>query len=89
MKGFMQYVRQREPVHLDRKSAPANFDIIALGFCITLYATLITLFGLAWVLFLIGTPLELFPNLCALTDQITEHRLDQRQGEATVYHQRD
>ncbi|KAJ9614467.1 hypothetical protein H2200_002604 [Cladophialophora chaetospira] len=25
-----------------------------LGFCITLYATLITLFGLAWVLFLIG-----------------------------------
>ncbi|KAI0126015.1 hypothetical protein BJ170DRAFT_584009 [Xylariales sp. AK1849] len=25
-----------------------------LGFCVTLYATLITLFGLAWVLFLIG-----------------------------------
>jgi len=33
---------------------------LALGFLITLYATLITLFGLAWVLFLIGmaqTPL--------------------------------
>jgi hypothetical protein len=27
----------------------------ALGFLVTLYATLITLFGLAWVLFLIGT----------------------------------
>lgn len=27
---------------------------LALGFFITLYATLITLFGLAWVLFLIG-----------------------------------
>jgi len=27
---------------------------IALGFLVTLYATLITLFGLAWVLFLIG-----------------------------------
>lgn len=26
----------------------------ALGFLVTLYATLITLFGLAWVLFLIG-----------------------------------
>lgn len=26
----------------------------ALGFFVTLYATLITLFGLAWVLFLIG-----------------------------------
>lgn len=29
---------------------------IALGFLVTLYATLITLFGLAWVLFLIGKP---------------------------------
>lgn len=28
--------------------------LIALGFFVTLYATLITLFGLAWVLFLIG-----------------------------------
>jgi hypothetical protein len=28
----------------------------ALGFFVFLYATLITLFGLAWVLFLIGTP---------------------------------
>ena len=27
---------------------------IALGFFVTLYAVLITLFGLAWVLFLIG-----------------------------------
>lgn len=27
---------------------------LALGFLVTLYATLITLFGLAWVLFLIG-----------------------------------
>jgi hypothetical protein len=31
----------------------ANNDS-ALGFLVTLYATLITLFGLAWVLFLIG-----------------------------------
>jgi hypothetical protein len=32
----------------------------ALGFLVTLYATLITLFGLAWVLFLIGmTPIGL------------------------------
>lgn len=29
-------------------------DSLALGFLVTLYATLITLFGLAWVLFLIG-----------------------------------
>ena len=34
----------------------------ALGFLVTLYATLITLFGLAWVLFLIGTCFEIFFN---------------------------
>jgi hypothetical protein len=31
-----------------------DLGILALGFLVTLYATLITLFGLAWVLFLIG-----------------------------------
>lgn len=32
----------------------ANVMVTALGFFVTLYATLITLFGLAWVLCLIG-----------------------------------
>lgn len=32
----------------------ADQNCTALGFLVTLYATLITLFGLAWVLFLIG-----------------------------------
>ena len=34
---------------------PLTTPSAALGFLVTLYATLITLFGLAWVLFLIGT----------------------------------
>jgi len=34
--------------------ASGAHNIIALGFFVTLYGTLITLFGLAWVLFLIG-----------------------------------
>jgi hypothetical protein len=40
----------------------------ALGFFVTLYATLITLFGLAWVLFLIGTSESHFDT--ALTPQV-------------------
>lgn len=35
-------------------SINAPNTVAALGFFVTLYATLITLFGLAWVLFLIG-----------------------------------
>lgn len=34
--------------------AVANSPLIALGLFVTVYATLVTLFGLAWVLFLIG-----------------------------------
>jgi hypothetical protein len=37
--------------------------LLALGFFITLYATLITLFGLAWVLFLIGMSFKFFLSL--------------------------
>jgi len=52
MKGFGQYVRKRQyiPHHNISLTNPQT----ALGFFVTLYATLITLFGLAWVLFLIG-----------------------------------
>lgn len=59
MKGFGQYIRRREhhPVLLFFFCRRTLIDKmkIALGFLVTLYATLITLFGLAWVLFLIGT----------------------------------
>lgn len=54
MRGFGQYVKRRkwfDTLVLER--VIANNDL-ALGFLVTLYATLITLFGLAWVLFLIG-----------------------------------
>jgi len=52
MKGFGQYVRRRK-CYSCSLSQFADTPI-ALGFLVTLYATLITLFGLAWVLFLIG-----------------------------------
>lgn len=53
MKGFRQYVSKRK--YSQRYSCNGNSNgVLALGFFITLYATLITLFGLAWVLFLIG-----------------------------------
>ena len=52
MRGFGQYVRRRK-CHIPKRRFTANGGL-ALGFLVTLYATLITLFGLAWVLFLIG-----------------------------------
>ena len=54
MRGFGQYVSKRKDLDLFRYQ-DLILTIAALGFFITLYATLITLFGLAWVLFLIGT----------------------------------
>lgn len=53
MKGFGQYIKRRKWFHTLLERVMANNDL-ALGFLVTLYATLITLFGLAWVLFLIG-----------------------------------
>lgn len=53
MRGFGQYVRRREHSFVYPCLRVANFST-ALGFFVTLYAVLITLFGLAWVLFLIG-----------------------------------
>jgi hypothetical protein len=54
MRGFGQYVRRRKPPSLTPIGASLICGI-ALGFLVTLYASLITIFGLAWVLFLIGT----------------------------------
>lgn len=53
MRGFGQYVKRRKFYHLQFSVLSTNCSI-ALGFLVTLYATLITIFGLAWVLFLIG-----------------------------------
>jgi len=56
MRGFREYVKRREyilPSYILRTWL-TKFFFPALGFLVTLYATLITLFGLAWVLFLIG-----------------------------------
>ena len=54
MKGFGQYVRRRKFCPLQSGRCLEAHYHAALGFLVTLYATLITLFGLAWVLFLIG-----------------------------------
>lgn len=56
MRGFGQYVRKRKCSSMTKISGGVELILIstALGFLVTLYATLITLFGLAWVLFLIG-----------------------------------
>lgn len=54
MKGFGQYVRRRESVFSSYPISPTKQNYVALGLFITIYATLITLFGAAWVLFLIG-----------------------------------
>jgi hypothetical protein len=52
MRAFGKYISKRKS---PRDVAwPVLLTSIALGFFVTLYATLITLFGLAWVLFLIG-----------------------------------
>ncbi|EFE42550.1 hypothetical protein TRV_02690 [Trichophyton verrucosum HKI 0517] len=60
MKGFWQYVQKREYTILILDYCKMELIYIfwlALGFLVTLYATLITLFGLAWVLFLIDNVL--------------------------------
>ena len=54
MKGFVQYISRRESSSYPTAATTTNLSLTALGFLITLYAVLITLFGLAWVLFLIG-----------------------------------
>jgi hypothetical protein len=59
MKGFGQYVRRREFPSPIRWVWLISWT--ALGFFVTVYATLITLFGLIWVLFLIG---KFPPQLC-------------------------
>lgn len=63
-----------------------NPFLLALGFLVTLYATLITLFGLAWVLFLIG--MIYFEIICFFCKILTDLRLDQRWRKATLRHQR-
>ena len=72
MKGFGQYVKRRKYPSL----TPMNFTHkyrTALGLFVTVYATLITLFGLIWVLFLIGkSP----PPLSILTSADITPRLD-------------
>lgn len=59
MKGFAKYVSKRMScLHFGNHPLSLSTTLtasIALGFLVTLYATLITLFGLAWVLFLIGS----------------------------------
>jgi hypothetical protein len=52
MKGFLQYIKKRKSTGTFFFTSFLTF--IALGFFVTLYAILITLFGLIWVLFLIG-----------------------------------
>lgn len=60
MRGFGKYVSKRRSltVLLSTERILTRFST-ALGFLVFLYATLITLFGLAWVLFLIGMYLEI------------------------------
>jgi hypothetical protein len=53
LKGFGQYVRRRK-TNPSRVFASTRLTDSALGLFITVYATLITLFGAAWVFFLIG-----------------------------------
>ena len=54
MVAFGKYVRKRKQAASSLPWMDLLTHVIALGFFVTLYATLITLFGLAWVLFLIG-----------------------------------
>lgn len=54
MKGFRQYVRRRKYLPPPLQDHSTNYAPVAFGLFITVYATLITLFGAAWVLFLIG-----------------------------------
>lgn len=57
MRGFGQYIRKRESLPIWYLLNSNNGMYLALGLFVTVYATLITLFGLIWVLFLIGKPL--------------------------------
>ncbi|ESZ97791.1 hypothetical protein SBOR_1800 [Sclerotinia borealis F-4128] len=54
MKGFGQYVRRRKLTISSIFGTSVDHNFAALGLFITVYTTLITLFGAAWVLFLIG-----------------------------------
>lgn len=54
MKAFGKYVRKRTLAPPFESARKKSLTHVALGFFVTLYAILITLFGLAWVLFLIG-----------------------------------
>jgi hypothetical protein len=56
MRGFGQYIRKRESLPIWYLLNSNNGRYLALGLFVTVYATLITLFGLIWVLFLIGKP---------------------------------
>ena len=51
LKAFGKYISKREFLVTCQKH---KLTFLALGFFVTLYATLITIFGLVWVLFLIG-----------------------------------
>ena len=53
MRAFRKYVSRREYTEC-RPLIFMLMRLVALGFFVTLYATLITLFGLIWVLFIIG-----------------------------------
>lgn len=66
MRGFGQYVKRRKCSILYSYEKAMTNNKQALGFLVTLYATLITLFGLAWVLFLIGTFSFPLSNACQL-----------------------
>jgi hypothetical protein len=54
----------------------------ALGFLVTLYATLITLFGLAWVLFLIG--MYISPNSAKKFRYLPARTADQQSPQQQV-----
>lgn len=89
MRGFGQYVRKREYFAIRKipeTQTNLNPFLLALGFLVTLYATLITLFGLAWVLFLIGMVYHSY--YLFLCNILTDIRLDQRWWKAALRHQR-
>lgn len=85
MKGFSQYVRKRECGGLLLVSVRIVTDqMTALGFFVTLYAFLITIFGLIWVLFLIGRSAFAPSSLCIGQTPLTTYRLDRRRVSACI-----
>lgn len=56
-RGFKHYVRTRARPLPKVALPPLTFLIAALGAFVTIYASLLTFWGAAWVLFIIGTPL--------------------------------